>query len=217
MTPDRAEPDQPEGAPSGLVILDERGELFNRIRQMDLGSAIWRTLRVPGANEILSQSILLLVATYDPPDWSVIWEIARRFPTIVAAHPTTAQDALRALQAGAFGYIDRELAPDAMRRGLLGALRGESIYSREVVGAWLRDGQGATRSNPEGAGRLTARQREIVALIARGATDKEIGAALGIRTATAQKHVANLLRRLGVPNRAAAVGLLWKDEAQSPT
>ena len=218
MTPDRTEnTEQAEGTPSGLVILDERGELFNRIRQMDLGTAIWRTLRVPGANEILSQSILLLVATYDPPDWSVIWEIARRFPTIVAAHPTTAQDALRALQAGAFGYIDRELAADAMRRGLLGALRGESIYSREVVGAWLRDGQGATRSNPEGAGRLTARQREIVALIARGATDKEIGAALGIRTATAQKHVANLLRRLGVPNRAAAVGLLWKDEAQSPT
>jgi DNA-binding NarL/FixJ family response regulator len=97
----------------------------------------------------------------------------------------------------------------------LGALRGESIYGREVVGAWLRDGQG-TRNAGEGAGRLTARQREIVSLIARGATDKEIGAALGIRTATAQKHVANLLRRLGVPNRAAAVGLLWKDEPQSP-
>jgi DNA-binding NarL/FixJ family response regulator len=204
-------------APSGLVILDERGDLFNRIRQMDLGTAIWRTLRVPGTNEILSQSIILLIATYDAPDWSVIWEIARRFPTIVAAHPTSGQDALRALQAGAFGYIDRDLGADAMRRGLLGALRGESIYSREVVGAWLRDGQGAARGNPEGAGRLTARQREIVALIARGATDKEIGAALGIRTATAQKHVANLLRRLGVQNRAAAVGLLWKDEAHSPS
>jgi DNA-binding NarL/FixJ family response regulator len=202
-------------APTGLVILDERGDLFNQIRQMDLGTAIWRTLRAPGANEILSQSIVLLLAVYREPDWSAIWEIARRFPTIVAAHPTSAQDALRALQAGAFGYIDRELEPAAMRRGLLGALRGESIYSREVVGAWLRDGQGAARSDASGAGRLTARQREIVGLIARGATDKEIGAALGIRTATAQKHVANLLRRLGVPNRAAAVGLLWKDEPQS--
>jgi DNA-binding NarL/FixJ family response regulator len=202
-------------APTGLVILDERGDLFNQIRQMDLGTAIWRTLRAPGANEILSQSIVLLLAVYGEPDWSNIWEIARRFPTIVAAHPTNAQDALRALQAGAFGYIDRELEPSAMRRGLLGALRGESIYSREVVGAWLRDGQGAARSDAGGAGLLTARQREIVGLIARGATDKEIGAALGIRTATAQKHVANLLRRLGVPNRAAAVGLLWKDEPQS--
>lgn len=208
--------DRSESSPSGLVILDERGELFNRVRQMDLGTAIWRTLRVPGANEILSQSIVLLLAVYGEPDWSAIWEIARRFPTIVAVHPTSPKDALRSLQAGAFGYIDRELPADAMRRGLLGALRGESIYGREVVGAWLRDGQGAARSNPEGAGRLTARQREIVALIARGATDKEIGATLGIRTATAQKHVANLLRRLGVPNRAAAVGLLWKDDAQSP-
>jgi DNA-binding NarL/FixJ family response regulator len=214
---DQSDQSSGSAAPSGLVILDERGDLFNRIRQMDLGTAIWRTLRVPGTNEILSQSIILLIATYDAPDWSVIWEIARRFPTIVAAHPTSGQDALRALQAGAFGYIDRDLGADAMRRGLLGALRGESIYSREVVGAWLRDGQGAARGNPEGAGRLTARQREIVALIARGATDKEIGAALGIRTATAQKHVANLLRRLGVPNRAAAVGLLWKDEAHSPS
>jgi len=84
------------------------------------------------------------------------------------------------------------------------------------VGAWLREGHSVARGNADGAGRLTARQREIVGLIARGATDKEIGAALGIRTATAQKHVANLLRRLGVPNRAAAVGLLWKDDPQSP-
>ena len=108
MTPSGSdETDAPAGAPTGLVILDERGELFNRIRQMDLGTAIWRTLRAPGANEILSQSIVLLLAAYGEPDWSTIWEIARRFPTIVAAHPTSAQDALRALQAGAFGYIDR--------------------------------------------------------------------------------------------------------------
>jgi len=126
----RRGPDDEPIAPTGLVILDERGELFDRIRQMDLGTAIWRTLRAPGANEILSQSIVLLLAAYGEPDWSSIWEIARRFPTIVAAHPTSAQDALRALQAGAFGYIDRELDAGAMRRGLLGALRGESIYSR---------------------------------------------------------------------------------------
>jgi len=58
-------------SPTGLVILDTRGELFDRVRQMDLGTAIWRTLRVPGANEILSQSIVLLLAVYDEPDWSV--------------------------------------------------------------------------------------------------------------------------------------------------
>ena len=45
-------------------------------------------------------------------------------------------------------------------------------------------------------------------LIARGAADKEIARSLGITTATAQKHVTNLLRRLNVPNRAAAVATM---------
>ncbi|HEU5287473.1 MAG TPA: helix-turn-helix transcriptional regulator [Candidatus Limnocylindria bacterium] len=53
--------------------------------------------------------------------------------------------------------------------------------------------------------RLTQRQRQIVGMIARGMADKEIAAALGIATATAEKHVANVLLRLQVPNRAAAV------------
>lgn len=208
----------PAAKPASLVVLDVRGELFDKIRRLELGNAIWRTLHAPAATDVLSEATVLLVAAYDQPDWSMAWEIAHRFPTVIAAHPTSPADALRSLQAGAFGYFDSELPADAMRRALIGALSGESIYSREVVGTWLRDGQGPGRASSVGAERLTARQREIVALIARGATDKEIGAALGIRTATAQKHVANLLRRLGVPNRAAAVGLLWKDrtEDQSP-
>src|SRR5436190_22092676 len=103
----RSSPTDPEpGSPTGLVILDERGDLFNRIRQMDLGTAIWRTLRAPGANEILSQSIVLLLAAYDEPGWASIWDVAARFATIVAAHPTGAQAARRALQAGPFGYSD---------------------------------------------------------------------------------------------------------------
>jgi DNA-binding NarL/FixJ family response regulator len=54
---------------------------------------------------------------------------------------------------------------------------------------------------------LTPRQSQIVELIATGATDKEIAAQIGVRTATAQKHVARLLKRLGVRNRAAAVAV----------
>ena len=54
---------------------------------------------------------------------------------------------------------------------------------------------------------MTPRQRQIVALIARVASHKEIGGSLGIATATAQNHVPNLLDRLGAPNRAAAVAI----------
>ena len=54
------------------------------------------------------------------------------------------------------------------------------------------------------ASELTPRQREVVALIASGHSDREIASVLGIATTTAQKHVTNVLRRLQVPNRAAA-------------
>lgn len=60
---------------------------------------------------------------------------------------------------------------------------------------------------------LTPRQREVVMLIAQGAADKEIARTLGITTATAQKHVTNLLKRLNVPNRAAAAAVLVSSTA----
>ena len=75
----------------------------------------------------------------------------------------------------------------------------------------------------DATGRITFSNGRARELLSRQEGDEVVDhlrrhlAALGIRTATAQKHVATLLRRLGVPNRAAAVGLLWKDEAQSPT
>jgi DNA-binding NarL/FixJ family response regulator len=99
------------------------------------------------------------------------------------------------------------LKTDALRRAISGALNGEPAYSREVTGVWLRARREAALAVVEDID-LTPRQRQIVALIASGATDKEIGGSLGIATATAQKHVTNILERLHVPNRAAAVAVV---------
>jgi DNA-binding NarL/FixJ family response regulator len=93
-----------------------------------------------------------------------------------------------------------------MARAILGALRGEPAFSRRLLADRLR-----VMAKPQFSGRtlsLTPRQREVVTLIARGAADKEIARTLGITTATAQKHVTNLLKRLNVPNRAAAAAVL---------
>jgi DNA-binding NarL/FixJ family response regulator len=65
--------------------------------------------------------------------------------------------------------------------------------------------------------RLTPRQRQIIELIARGMADKEIAATLGIATTTAEKHVAKLLDRLEVPNRAAAVFRAYVGEPDEET
>ena len=200
-----------------LVVVDERGDVFLKVRSMELATAIWRTMRAPAGLELPEWTVVLFAA-YDEPPWDTIRECAHRYPTIVMSANARHEHHLIALRAGAFGYVDLAMPQEGLRRTLLGALRGEPAFPREAVGAWMREGRTQGRRGVRGSRteRLTARQAEIVALIAGGATDKEIGAALGIRTATAQKHVANLLRRLGVANRAAAVGLLFKEGEALP-
>jgi len=202
---------QDETRATGFVVVDRRGTVFGLLRNLQLPVALWRTTRMPREEELSSLNVILYVAD-DRLAWEEIRELGRTWPTIVVTEHASAADASDALRSGAFGYIDVNGSAEGLRRTLLGALRGESAFSREILGRWLREGQSTPRPGQAvRADRLTARQREIIALIAAGATDKEVGSALGIRTATAQKHVANLLRRLGVPNRAAAVGLLIKD------
>ena len=57
---------------------------------------------------------------------------------------------------------------------------------------------------------LTAREREVLALVAEGKTDREIAAALNIAESTAKNHVSNILGKLNVPNRAGAVAVAYK-------
>ena len=201
---------------TGFVVVDRGGDVFGLLRSLDLGAALWRVTHVPHEQDLPPTSLVLYVIE-GQPSWDEIRELGRAWPTIIIAADANDADAGEALRSGAFGYINARMVPDGLRRTLLGVLRGEPAYGREVLGRWLREGQTGQRpSRSSRTQRLTARQREIIGLIASGATDKEVGSALGIRTATAQKHVANLLRRLGVPNRAAAVGLLLKDGQRFP-
>jgi DNA-binding NarL/FixJ family response regulator len=188
---------------SSILVVDPVGSVFSSLRDLGLSASLWRVVdrkRIPA----LSGIDLAVYAVYGRVDWATADDLAERAPTVIITTVSAREDATEALSHGLVGYLDLALNPDAMRRALAGVLSGEPAYSRDVTGAWLR----ARRAAAVGASRdigLTPRQRQIVALIARGATDKEIASVLGIATATAQKHVTNILERLHVPNRAAAV------------
>ena len=62
--------------------------------------------------------------------------------------------------------------------------------------------------------RLTPRELEVLRLVARGMTDREIGLALGISTRTVESHVAHLMQRLGVHDRAEAVGAYERSQSE---
>jgi DNA-binding NarL/FixJ family response regulator len=197
-------------AAGGVLVIDPDGGVFSALRSAKLGVALWRITRRVKPADIVDVS-LAAVATNGQPDWGAIAELADRVRTVVISTHHDEEHAGRALAVGAFGYVSVTLEPDALRRTILGALNGEPAYSRRVLAERLR-----STTRPHYSGRalsLTPRQREVVLLIAQGAADKEIARTLGITTATAQKHVTNLLKRLNVPNRAAAAAVLVSSTA----
>lgn len=149
---------------------------------------------------------LVVFAVYGPTDWTRLARCARATPTVVVSTSEDEGDAARAWVAGAFGLLHTGLPLPALRRALARALDGEPAYSRAALGQLIKSELAGAKGRQHRD--LTPRQTEIVALIARGASDREIGDRLGIATSTTQKHVQSLLRRLDVPNRAAAVAVM---------
>jgi DNA-binding NarL/FixJ family response regulator len=192
-------------ARAAIVVLDPLGSVFETLRDLGLNTSLWRLVNAKRLPSMTGVS-LVAYAVYDEVDWMTARTLSNRAPTLVVATRFVRDDAKQALDHGLVGYLDAALKPDALRRAIIGALNGEPAYTREVTGLWL-NARRASFSPIQGAD-LTPRQRQIVELIAKGATDKEIGGSLGIATATAQKHVTNILDRLQVPNRAAAVAVV---------
>ncbi|MGH8449442.1 LuxR C-terminal-related transcriptional regulator [Pseudomonas sp.] len=94
---------------------------------------------------------------------------------------------------GADGFIGKNIAPDEIGQALLAIREGEVLVKFAPSGLLPLD----THT-------LTARQQDVLRLIAQGKTNKEIAKALDISPFTVRIHVSSLLRALDVPSRAAA-------------
>ena len=104
------------------------------------------------------------------------------------------------LEAGAVGYLLKEEAPGAIVEAVRRAAQGGMSFSPGVAEV--------ARAILEGTGevpRLTEREREVLALMAEGLSNKEIGARLGFSERTAAFHVGNILQKLGATSRTEAV------------
>ena len=187
-----------------VLVWDERGTVFAALRRAPISAGLWR-VSDPPRNDDLAQVDLAIAAVYGASDWTTVAFLIRRIRTVIVSAAADPHESARALASGAFGYLDAGLSSRALHRAIGSALRGEPAYSRAALGDHLRAELEPLASRATRTFELTPRQREVVALIATGASDKEIGNMLGITTATAQKHVTRLLKRLDVPNRAAAV------------
>ncbi len=108
-------------------------------------------------------------------------------------------DIIRAIEAGATGY----LLKDAPREELLGAIRaaaaGRAALAPTVAARLMARLRTPTEEPP------SARELEVLRLVARGLSNREVGRALRISEATVKSHLIHLFQKLGVADRTAAV------------
>ena len=111
-------------------------------------------------------------------------------------------DILRAVEAGAAGYLLKDTPRAALADSVRAAARGETVLTPAVAGRLLGRMR-ADRAEP--ADRLTARETEVLALVARGLTNAAIARRLSLSEATVKTHLLRACGKLGVSGRTAAV------------
>ena len=133
--------------------------------------------------------------------------MAQRYPGLRVLVLTSSADEwliLESIRQGAKGFLVKDVDLAELVRAIRAVHRGESAFdsrSAGIVVRWMHGGQ----CPGVAANAITAREREILALLARGLSNVAIGQRLYISAATVKFHVGNLMRKLGARRRAEAV------------
>lgn len=178
---------------------------------------------IAAAAELRPDIVLMDIAM--PGEFDGI-EATRR---ILDAHPETRVIVLTtfdddatvfpALQAGACGYVLKVSDGDALVDAIRVAQAGKSIMSPDVTATVLSHFTSRTSGGafqPRLVETLTARERDVLGLIARGLSNAEIAAELFVSESTAKTHVSHILTKTGVRDRVQAVSLAYESGVVRP-
>ena len=113
--------------------------------------------------------------------------------------------ARRALEAGASGFVLKHSAPSELVTAVREALRGQTYVTPMIAGELLLSYREGTSGSRDSAQRLTARQREVLQLIAEGRSAKEVAGILKLSIRTAEVHKARILEALGLRTTAELI------------
>ena len=124
-----------------------------------------------------------------------------------------------ALQAGASGFLLKDTPPAQLAEGIRAVAAGEALLAptvtRRLIEEFARIGP-AQRTRPAELDELTARELEVLRLMARGMSNAEIAAELVLGDTTVKTHVAHVLSKLGLRDRVQAVVLAYESGLVQP-
>ncbi|WP_340686605.1 response regulator transcription factor [Amycolatopsis coloradensis] len=170
-----------------LSVVGEAGSgdeavALSRVKQPDV---ILMDLRMPGLDGVGATRKILA----DRPGQRVV---------VLTTYETDA-DILRAVEAGASGYLLKDASRAELASAIRAASRGETVLAPSVAGKLVNRVRNPTTSP------LSAREIEVLRLVARGSTNADIGRALHISEATVKTHLLRVFGKLDVSDRTAAV------------
>jgi DNA-binding NarL/FixJ family response regulator len=193
-----------------VVIVDDHA-LFRTGVKAGLGDAV----DVVGEAGSVAEAIPLIVET-DPdvvlldvhlPDGggqAVIAGIAPERPGVrflALSVSDAAEDVIAVVRAGARGYVTKTISSDDLTEAIARVAEGDAVFSPRLAGFVLDAFNSDEPVRDAELDELTAREREVLRLIARGYRYKEIAANLHLSIKTVETHVSNVLRKLQLSSR----------------
>ncbi|WP_055530398.1 response regulator [Streptomyces graminilatus] len=206
--------DTPE-APITLLIVDDHPVVRDGLRGMFESTPDF-TVLAEAANGV---EAVALATAHDPDvilmdlrmpgggGVDAIAELTRlrsRAKVLVLTTYDTDSDTLPAIEAGATGYLLKDAPRDELFTAVRAAAQGRTVLSPAVASRLVSAVQ------TPGNGPLSAREREVLALVAKGTSNREIARVLFISEATVKTHLTHLYCKLGVKDRAAAVATAYE-------
>ncbi|AWB85928.1 response regulator [Mycetocola zhujimingii] len=182
------------GADAVDLVRSQRPDVVLMDIRMPGGDGLWATEQITAAPELCGTHIVV-VTTFELDEYVA-----------------------QAIAAGASGFLVKDTEPVELIRSVRVAAAGDALLSPSVTRRLLeRISSGLVASRPvDGLTELTAREREVMVLIAAGLSNDEIGARLFLSPLTAKTHVSRILTKLGARDRVQLVVLAYESGLVTP-
>jgi DNA-binding NarL/FixJ family response regulator len=192
-----------------LFLSGVRAELGHEVEVVGEADEVGAAIEL--ISERLPDVVLLDVHMPDGGGRAVIEAIAPRFPHVrflALSVSDAAEDVIGVIRAGARGYVTKTISGPELTDAVRRVADGDAVFSPRLAGfvldAFAADpaaAGGATPTFDSELDQLTAREREVLRLIARGYAYKEVARELGIAVKTVETHVSAVLRKLQLSSR----------------
>jgi two-component system response regulator DevR len=212
----------PKSHPVRIVLVDDSSLVRQGIKAVLTAQAPTPPIQVIGEAANVADAIstvarlkpdvvLLDIRLPDGSGFDACKEILKKQPetrVLVLTSFTNDTFIYDAITAGAQGYLMKEIDPQGLVQAIHDIAAGKSILSPDVMAGVMRVVRsGGSHDDRGGLGALSAQERRVLALVAEGKTNKEIGLSLGLSDNTVKNYLVSVFEKLKVKRRSQAAAL----------